>query len=303
MNELTISNNLDQIELEISHHKQIAGQSIWEIGRRLKHVKENDLTHGEFGKWVEKIGINRSEASRFIKIANEIPNLGTYTNLGLKALYLIATLPDDAKAEQLERIEQGDSPTVRELQEVKKKLKLAEQTNDLLKSENDLLRNQAVEVKVVEKEVLPEDYHATQTLNKQLLEKNRTLADEAQADRERNAFLEKQLEDLYAERAAVNEKSARYDELTRAIESQKGLLSEQQAKIGHYKNLLSFLKKGNDMVLHMGGLVYIDEERILNSDPAVKREFEQLLAAVNRLSDEMNRMVHKDGGIIEGEIL
>jgi len=80
MNEIALSNSLSQIELEINHHKQIAGQSIWEIGRRLKHVKENNLTHGEFGKWVEGLGIAKTEASRFIKIADEIPNLGTYTN-------------------------------------------------------------------------------------------------------------------------------------------------------------------------------------------------------------------------------
>ncbi|EOZ4443971.1 TPA: DUF3102 domain-containing protein [Streptococcus pyogenes] len=120
MNEITLSDNLQQIELEISHHKQIAGQSIWEIGRRLKHVKEQNLTHGQFGNWVESIGIAKTEASRFIKIAEEIPNLGTYTNLGTKALYLIATLPDDQKQEQLERIENGDNPTVRELQEIKR---------------------------------------------------------------------------------------------------------------------------------------------------------------------------------------
>ena len=51
MNEIALSNNLSQIELEISHHKQIAGQSIWEIGRRLNHVKEHNLVHGEFREW------------------------------------------------------------------------------------------------------------------------------------------------------------------------------------------------------------------------------------------------------------
>ena len=61
----------------------------------MKHVKDNNLTHGEFGNWVEKIGIPKTEASRFIKVADEIPNLGTFTNLGVKALYLIATLPEE----------------------------------------------------------------------------------------------------------------------------------------------------------------------------------------------------------------
>lgn len=61
MNEITLSNNLAQIELEISRHKQIAGQSIWEIGRRLNRIKENDLTHGQFINWVEVQGIHDND--------------------------------------------------------------------------------------------------------------------------------------------------------------------------------------------------------------------------------------------------
>ena len=95
MNEIALSDNLQQIELEINWHKENAGKSIWEIGRRLNHVKENDLAHGEFMEWVEKsLDINYKEAQCFMKVASEIPNTSTYSHLGYNALYLIATLPD-----------------------------------------------------------------------------------------------------------------------------------------------------------------------------------------------------------------
>ncbi|WP_455459001.1 DUF3102 domain-containing protein, partial [Streptococcus salivarius] len=133
MNELALSNNLPQIELEINHHKQIAGQSIWEIGRRLNHVKENDLAHGQFMEWLKKIEIDHTAAKRMMKVAHELPNSATLHHLGSSALYLIATLPEEEKQEQIEKIEQGDTPTVRELQEVKRKLKLKDQALEAVK--------------------------------------------------------------------------------------------------------------------------------------------------------------------------
>lgn len=300
MNEITLSSNLSQIELEISHHKQIAGHSIWEIGRRLKHVKENNLAHGEFGKWVEGIGIAKTEASRFIKIVDEIPNLGTYTNLGTKALYLIATLPEEEKEEQIQRIEDGDTPTVRELQEVKKKLNLSKLANKRLQAENERIKSSKVEVKETIKEVIPDDYKATQDLNKQLLEKNKELSKTVKSMEERSEFIEKQLADTLAQREEVDKKSAQYDELTRAIEESKGQLNSVQKQISAYKNITSLLQKGNDFLASMGGLIYADEEKVLKSDGIIRNEFDSFISRGLRFFNDLND-IRKESNILEGE--
>lgn len=135
MNELALSNNLSQIELEINHHKQIAGQSIWEIGRRLNHVKENDLAHGEFTEWVERQGIHIREAQRMMKIAKELPNTTTLSYFGTTALHLIASLPEEEQKEQIKRIEEGENPTVRELEN---KLKYRKQGKYIMYDLNDV---------------------------------------------------------------------------------------------------------------------------------------------------------------------
>lgn len=293
MIELALSNNLAQIELEINHHKQIAGQSIWEIGRRLNHVKERDLAHGQFARWLEKIGIQYREANRMMTIAKKLPNVTTLSDLGSTALYLIATLPEEEKQAQMNRIEHGDSPTVRELQEIRRRYAIAKQRIAQLESNTQTQPQVKEVVKEVIKEVVPDDYN-------EALMRSENLSQRVKSAEERNAFLEKQLETLYAQRAEVDDKSAKYDELTKAIQQSKGELSETQSKIGSYKNLLSFLRKGNDMLLHMGGILYVDEERIINSDLHIRKEFEQLQQSVNRLADDLNRMVKGDTDIIEG---
>ena len=300
MNEITLSNNLSQIELEISHHKQIAGQSIWEIGRRLNHVKENDLTHGEFGGWLDKIGIHYREANRMMTVAKQLPNVTTLSDLGSSALYLIATLPEEEKEEQIQRIEDGDTPTVRELQEVKKKLKLSKLVNERLQSENEKLKSSKVEVKETIKEVIPDDYKATQDLNKQLLEKNKELSKTVKAIEERSEFIEKQLAETLAQREEVDKKSAQYDELTRAIEESQGQLNSVQKQISAYKNITSLLQKGNDFLASMGGLIYADEEKVLKADGIIRNEFDSFISRGVRFFNDLND-IRKESNILEGE--
>lgn len=291
MNEISLSNNLSQIELEINHHKQIAGQSIWEIGRRLKHVKERNLTHGQFGSWVESIGIARTEASRFIKIAEEIPNLGTYTNLGTKALYLIATLPAEEKQAQINRIEQGDNPTVRELQDLKLKFSAAKRKITELQKGQESTKEIVKEVPV-----MPADYQ-------EALQNRQHLEERAKSAEERNAFLEAQLKDLYAQREEVDEKSNKYDELTKAIQQSQGQLDDYQKRIASYKNILSLIQKGNDFLANMGGLIYADEEKVLNTDGVAGQEFDSFVNRGIRFFTDLQKIRNKDNQVLEGEIL
>lgn len=117
-----------------------------------------------------------------MKVSNELPNSATLHHLGTSALYLIVTLPESEKQEQLERIENGDNPTVRELQEVKRQLKLAQadleektiQNERLVEMELRKEEPQVIEKEVV-KEVYPFDYESTKQLNQTLLNRNKEI--------------------------------------------------------------------------------------------------------------------------------
>lgn len=100
MNQLMLSGDLNVLEFEIKQYKQQAGSAFWEIGRRLTYVKTNDLSHGQFGNWLEKVGIDHTAANRLMKIAQELPNSATMQNLGISVLSMIASLPADVREQQ-----------------------------------------------------------------------------------------------------------------------------------------------------------------------------------------------------------
>ena len=302
MNEIALSNNLSQIELEINHHKQIAGQSIWEIGRRLNHVKENDLAHGQFMEWLKKIEFSQTVANQFMKVAKELPYSVTSQNLGINALYLIATLPEEERKNQINRLEQGDNPTVRELQEVKRQLKLSRSENESLREKNERLAEQVLkglETKTVEKEVVkevqvaPPDYQ--EAIQRAIEAKARS-----EAHAERNAFLEQQLNQLSEQRDKAN----KYDDIERAIEQGRGQLNEQQKEIASTKEAIAFLKKGNQFLANFGGVAYLDIQSVLPKNAQLKVEVETFASQLKILLDDVNTILGQSNNeILEGEIL
>ena len=298
MQELTLSENLAQIELEINHHKQIAGQSIWEIGRRLNHVKEHDLVHGEFIEWLETIGIERTEAHRMMKVAKELPNVATLQHLGTTALHLIATLPEAERAQQLERIEQGDNPTVRELQEVKRQLNLAKSENEDLRKKNERLAEQALkgmETKTIEKEVVkevevtPADYDSTKSLNQTLMAKNQELSKENQA-------LEEELEELKA-------KGNISQEMEDLIRQRQGKIQGLEKQISDYKDVLNLIRAGDEFLNKMASLIYTDDKKFRNADDVIGLEIDSMVNRLLTFVNDLQRLRGRNQDVIEGEIV
>lgn len=297
MNEITLSNNLSQIELEINHHKQIAGQSIWEIGRRLNHVKENDLAHGQFMEWLKKIEIDHTAAKRMMKVAHELPNSATLHHLGSSALYLIATLPEEEKQEQIEKIEQGDTPTVRELQEVKKKLKLKDQALEAVKGELERTRLIKPTEKVIEKEVIPDDYKATQNLNKQLLDKNKDLADELDSVKRSLRLKEASYEMLEKETS----EALALKESIEHLRADKEKLENSVTNIFTLSNLVSEFEDFFDS--KMAPLRFKTLIQGIGKDAQIEK-LRDILTLTENWLDEMNKIVPESGRtIIEGEII
>lgn len=103
MNEIALSNDLNVITAEINSYKQVAGQAIFEIGKRLKHVKENDLVHGEWMNWCKNnIGFSSDQANKYIKVHDEFGNSDSNQNLSVNALYLISSFSEKDRAESHE---------------------------------------------------------------------------------------------------------------------------------------------------------------------------------------------------------
>ena len=296
MNELSLSNDINVITAEINSYKQIAGQSIWEIGRRLNYVKENNLAHGEFVSWLSKVGMDRYEATRFMKVAKELPNVDTFAHLGNKALYLIATLPEEERTKE-HVTEKGetktpDEMTVRELQELKKQLKAKDEQIAMQAQMIDGLTEQ--EPEVIEKEVvverIPADYETVKATNERL---------------------EKQLSSV---RSDLRMKKIQYDLLEQNTESAKALEANIKALQQKEKSIEQRVKatiEFNDLMREIETffdtkMASLRFKPLINDlyDTEASNKLSEVVNSVDFWVSEMRKIIpNEKTKIIEGEII
>lgn len=293
MNEIQLSKDINILTAEINSYKQIAGQSIWEIGRRLNYVKENDLAHGEFIEWVHSLNMNEREAQRFMKVTNELPNTTTLSHLGETALYLIATLPEEERTQPHEtakgETKTPDEMTVRELQELKKQLKAKDKQIDNL---SDVINDMSVQQpEVVEKEIviekIPDDYNyfkgnyeATKKNYEFFKEQNSQLRDEI-----------KSLEDAI-KRAPSHEE----------VNSLQEQLSAKQERELSINKIYEFQEAIEKFTHDHSSILYSNDLNRMETDRELLISFEDSINHLIEWAEEVKKEL-PNKNIIEGDVL
>ncbi|MFA1821196.1 DUF3102 domain-containing protein [Virgibacillus oceani] len=290
MNEVVkLSNDLNVITAEINSYKQVAGQAIFEIGKRLKHVKENDLAYGQWSTWLESIGMNRSTAHRFVKTYEELPSdVDTWQQLSSRALYEIATLPQEER-EKGHALSSGetktvDEMTVRELKEVKKQLKQAEEANEKLGELLTEERNKEPE----QVEVPPVDYHEI----KGNFEAAQRLRDRYKSENEQ---LRKELDNLSN---SIKSKDGDESELKEMKEKEFKL----KRKIDEYDKLYDIQTNLEHIISVIAPKIHAVKKENVTNEFGIIDDFESTLDEVIRICDEAKGKL-PDKNIIEGEIV
>lgn len=297
MNELQLSDDLTTIETEIKSYQNIAGQSIFEIGRRLKHVKENDLAHGEFGKWLENIQMPYRQANRFIKVSEEFQtNMTTSSQIGLNVLYEIATLPEPERTIEHTtsngETKTPDEMTVKELRELKKQLKQEQQEKSDMQSRlSQAQRSESIarkqledaedkEPEVVEKYMEPEDYQQTKQMLNQTQHQKKLME-------ERNVKLEKDIREMENRRDETDEKSQKYDDLNKAINSMNTKLNEGQQRLKAQKEIYDLVKGSEKVIREVAPLCYLAFSKDIIDNDYARKPIEKI---INDLSDMASRL-------------
>ncbi|MCP1159410.1 DUF3102 domain-containing protein [Bacillus infantis] len=193
--EIALSNDLNVITAEINSYKQVAGQAIFEIGRRLKHVKEKDLVHGEWMKWLETVDMTQQHATRFIRVYNRFGNQSPGSDLNLQPNVTILSLLVQFDDEELDKIRELPDGSFKKLTEMSRReiedfrlreKKILEEKEKALMAasvaerrakeaeralEEEKNKPSKVETKYIEKEIDNTDYDSILKLNKQIEQK------------------------------------------------------------------------------------------------------------------------------------
>lgn len=281
----------------------IQSKSAYEIGKQLAKAQEELSTRGYgcFEEWYRSLGFKKTKAYEYINhynfvcSQNEQINIEKFENLP-KVLQAQVSKPS-ANPEVNQAVFDGDVTTHKEYKELERRLKLKDQALEAVKGELERVKQTKTTEKVIEKEIIPQDYQATQDLNKQLLGKNKDLSDELDSVRRSLRLKEASYEMLEKE---TSEALA----LKESIEHLRADKEKLENSVTNIFNLSKLVTKFEDFFdEEMAPLRFKTLIQGIGKDAQIEK-LRDILTLTENWLDEMNKIVPENGRtIIEGEII
>ena len=213
-----------------------------------------------------------------------------------KALQAQVAKPS-ANPEVNEAVFNGGITTHKEYKELERRLKLKDQALEAVKGELERVKQTKTTEKVIEKEVIPDDYKATQDLNKQLLGKNKDLSDELDSAKRSLRLKEASYEMLEKETS----EALALKESIEHLRADKEKLENSVTNIFTLSNLVSEFEDFFDS--KMAPLRFKTLIQGIGKDAQIEK-LRDILTLTENWLDEMNKIVPESGRtIIEGEII
>ena len=313
MNEIAATNDFDYSVLDTTTKEfgeeraniiiGIQSKSAYEIGKQLAKAQEELSTRGYgcFEEWYRSLGFKTTKAYeyinhfKFVSSQNEETKIEMFEHLP-KTLQAQVAKPS-ANPEVNQAVFNGDIKTHKEYKELERRLKLKDQALEAVKGELERVKQTKTTEKVIEKEVIPQDYQATQDLNKQLLGKNQDLSDELDSVKRSLRLKEASYEMLEKETS----EALALKESIEHLRADKEKLENSVTNILTLSNLVSEFEDFFDN--KMAPLRFKTLIQGIGKDAQIEK-LRDILTLTENWLEEMNKIIPESGRtIIEGEII
>ncbi|WP_176722588.1 hypothetical protein [Staphylococcus equorum] len=250
---------------------------------------------------LQAFNYSRETISKRIKSAEVFgeENVEALRHLGTQKVNELATMPEEQRNHVIENgIETNngnksiDEATTRELEEYKKQLKLRDEEKSQLESQlSQAQRSESIALKqledaedkepeVIERYMEPEDYQQTKQMLNQTQHQKKLME-------ERNAKLEKDIREMENRRDETDEKSQKYDDLNKAINSMNTKLNEGQQRLKAQKEIYDLVKGSEKVIREVAPLCYLAFSKDIIDNDYARKPIEKI---INDLSDMASRL-------------